>query len=478
MATAPISPAESFAQGDAAAQAFNDNMRKNMAYNALAKVYGPGAGAVQEMAAALAAKQAEAANTQAEADTRKALLPGVGEAQSAETGLKQAQASDMSAQAKQRADMLRFQGQAAIAGLVAQSDDPLKALDTYQPLLGSLGVSDQDYAAVRAAIAADPAHATAIYEALNRRAYPNQYLMTGAAKVGTDANGNSVLIGQTKGGAPIVTALPGVTPTQVTTSQTGQTNSTTRQKSQAETARHNVANEGLGAQRNAIAAAQAQTGAYRAGTAANNSQFGAAPGTSLPGGGAAQAPSGSAQAAAPSPTAGTLFDRLPPKGKQIAIGQAQNIVNQQTVLQSSNAIMDQVEKQISPFTSGPGAVLRWAPGTRPKDLEANLQTLKTQGLMTWLQSMKNAQGNTGIGRVLQSEANAAMTLYGNMEQDQSPSQLRYHLQLFRQSVNKLSATAQQGFKAQYGVDAQTALGGPAPAQQPLPGGFKYLGKVQ
>jgi hypothetical protein len=114
-------------------------------------------------------------------------------------------------------------------------------------------------------------------------------------------------------------------------------------------------------------------------------------------------------------------------------------------------------------------------------LKANLATLKAQGLMAWIGSLKNAQGQTGIGRVLQSEANAASNLYGNMEQDQSAKQLAFHAQLFRQTVNKLYQHANQSYTAFYGVAPHVAAGTedpmtPAPAGGgTLPAGWKYLG---
>lgn len=173
---------------------------------------------------------------------------------------------------------------------------------------------------------------------------------------------------------------------------------------------------------------------------------------------------GGPPAAAAQPAAGqgqTFFDRLPPKGRSAAISQATQLTNQSSNLANTNKIIDQVASQISPYTAGTGSLLKDLPGTAQKDLQANLATLKAQGLTSWIQSLKNQQGQTGVGRVLQSEANAAMNLYGNMEQDQSAKQLAFHLTLFRQAVNNLATHARAGFTTMYGKSPEDVLGLPA-----------------
>jgi hypothetical protein len=73
-----------------------------------------------------------------------------------------------------------------------------------------------------------------------------------------------------------------------------------------------------------------------------------------------------------------------------------------------------------------------------------------------------------------------MTLFGNMEQDQSAKQLAFHAKLFRQTVNKLYQHQQQAFQTMYGVAPHVAAGtddpmAKAPAAGALPSGWKYLG---
>lgn len=193
------------------------------------------------------------------------------------------------------------------------------------------------------------------------------------------------------------------------------------------------------------------------------------------------------RAGAPTPVAAAAaaLPPLPPKGQQMRAADAQALANQGTFLNSTHSILDQVTQQIGPYTSGAYARLADLPGTAATDLKANLATLKAQGLTAWITSLKNSQGQTGIGRVLQSEANAAMSLLGNMEQDQSPAQLAYHTRLFKTTLDQLYQHAQAGYKAKWGVDPNAVLGpsptapGSKPAAPPpglkLPPGFKYIG---
>lgn len=233
---------------------------------------------------------------------------------------------------------------------------------------------------------------------------------------------------------------------------------------------------------------RAQTGRINAGTAqaresvyAANQPFGPENPVSGMAPAAGGAPAAGAKPLTPAqanPTA--LFNRLPPKGKQAAISAATSIVNTGTNLANTNQILGTVLKQISPYTAGSGSLLKDLPGTQQADLKANLATLKAQGLMSWINSLKNQNGQTGIGRVLQSEANAATNLYGNMEQDQSAKQLAFHATLFKQTVNKLYQHSNQAFKAMYGVAPHEAIGSEEPnvSGTPLPTGWKYLGPAK
>lgn len=157
------------------------------------------------------------------------------------------------------------------------------------------------------------------------------------------------------------------------------------------------------------------------------------------------------------------FASLPPKGRQQALDAARTVVNSSQQLASIDDQIGNINKLISPLSIGVGSLTSGIPGTPANNLHAALSTLRSQGLTSWLQSLKSASGNTGIGRVLQSEATAAMNSFGALEQSQSESQFRYHLGIFQQRVHQLQSNAEQAFKQQYGTDVYSALGVQAPA---------------
>lgn len=448
------------------AQAFgslSDTIRKNTAFNALTHVYGPGGGAVQEMQADISGKQSKADLEAAQAGQAQALTAG------------EQQKTKFELSDHQRLGMYRT--------LTALEDsvDPKTgsvAPDEFDRIVGLAGdafspESPEHIAQVKAALTAPggAAHINTI-----RQALVGPTKVTGAPVVAQDAQGNSVLINKDQYGNPMQTQLaPGVVPVQQQRATTGQQNADTgvgrldvAKLSQKERAAYDLV-------KGAIARQNADTSARSEDLRANNSVFGqsgggAPPGPAAgPGAGNPQAAGGVAGAPG---TVAPLFNSLPPKGRQAAIGQASQLVNQKNNLTTMNSLLDTVDKQISPWTAGAGSLLSALPAAAAKDLKANLATLKAQGLTAWIQSMKNAQGQTGLGRVLQTEANAAMTLYGNMEQDQSAKQLAYHAQLFRKAVNNLYTTAHAGFKTMYGSDPEAIVGldnsGGAPAAGAAP----------
>jgi hypothetical protein len=464
--------ADAAAEGAQAFGALSDAVRKNAAFNALAKIYGPGGGAVQEFQS----KQAqEAAQT------------GLTTATTASTSATAAKTTQETGYASE--DHARIAHFRALTALTDSVDPKTGSVDpdVFDREVGAnaadLGIDSPDkLAAIKASVTAPggAAHLDTV-----RQALLGPTKVTGAPVVAQDADGNSVLINKDQYGNEVQTKLaPGVKPVAQQREDTGQQNADTAlgrldvsKLSQKEKAAYDLI-------KGKIAQQNANTSAGGLNLRTNNSVFGqsssAAPAGSA---GAPAGPAGGANVAnpqTPGPVTGApgtvapLFNSLPPKGKQAAIGQAQQLVNQKTNLDNVNTILDQVDKQISPWTAGAGSTLKMLPGGVQKDLQANLATLKAQGLTSWIQSLKNAQGQTGVGRVLQSEANAAMNLYGNMEQDQSAKQLAFHAQLFRKAVNNLHATARAGFKTMYGSDPEGVIGlsNPAPAAAAAPKGGK------
>lgn len=180
----------------------------------------------------------------------------------------------------------------------------------------------------------------------------------------------------------------------------------------------------------------------------------------------------------PSQGGKVAFDLLPPKGRQGALDQAQHLVNGAQQLASIDDQLNNVERMVSPLSVGLASVTSRIPGTPAHDMQAALTTLRSQGLTAWIQSMKNASGSTGMGRILQSEATAAMSAFGNLEHSQSESQFRYHLGIFKQRVHQLQGTAEQAFKQEYGTDPYAALGVDNPAgggASSSAGGWRVVG---
>ena len=429
-----------------------DMERKNDAYNALNHAYGP----------AIAYDPTNAFNA-ARASVAQQTIPT--QVQQEQENLKGTQLTNQSTAASNQT----MAGARAAALLATQANEdgsiPQDAYDRIiRPNAGVLGI--------------DPDHVDSFGQMLSQPGgvqhlqRVQQALMAGQPIAGApiqvlNPDGTTSLVMHTKTGGIVQQNLNGTT-APIINAQTGQ-------GKLAETGRHNRIME-------PIAQQNANSNAFRANTAANNSEFGNPNGT-LPQRGTAPAAapaSGPAAKSHPAIPPDSLFAKLPPKGKQEAIGQATQIVNQGTNLASTNKILDSVMGQINPYTAGTGSLLKDLPGTAQTDLKANLKTLQAQGLTSWISSLKNGKGQTGIGRVLQSEANAAMTLFGNMEQDQSAKQLAFHAQLFRTTVNRLYQHAQEGFHTMYGVDAHSALG-ETPAAAPgaaLPSGWSYLGAAK
>lgn len=456
-----------------------DNLRKNRALDALERIYGPTAGDPADAQANqnyLASTQQDPLKTQGMALGNTAQdLSNQGAAISNRT----AGASADAAGAYRMAQMLRAQANedGSIPPDVLQKTLTPDVLQTF-------GVDPAHNAQLLQILGS--AHGADALDHISQALLGPQKTVGGVA-YGTDASGHPVVILNTATGT-IQRSLNGTTPTT-------------------------VQNAGTSAFRAATGRQQAITAAGRLGLAAGNAEFPAlAPGATGPTqpiappapplqtGGISPAaidmlikkhgsvedaiaattdmPNGDNIAkaiadrwtqthgqggatATPQPAAipsDSLFAKLPPKGRNEAIGGAQNIVNQASNLQTINTLLDSVDTQIGAYTTGGGSLLDKIPGTAATDLKANLASLKAAGLTAWINSLKNSKGQTGIGRVLQSEANAAMAMFGNMEQEQSAGQLRFHSQLFRRAVNNLYQHAQQAYHAQYGVAPEAALG--------------------
>lgn len=412
-------------EGIEAGNAFTAANRKAAAFNALSKAYGPAV-----------AYDPATADSAAKASAQMPLAPAA-----AQTAQDQAQANLTTTNLTNQDTQGTQQRNAGVrAAMILKSTAlpdgsiPPEAFDKIvRPNAALLGI-DPAHIDQFGQMLGGPGGAQHLDSVAQGLQAPQQ-LGSGAPVVIKDAQGNGQILRFTKTGQPVYTALPkGAETVSQQRVDTGNVNAATGQV-RAQTGQY-----------------AAQTGRMREGVYAANQPFAA----ENPVSGGAPGASGAA------PVTNTLFDRLPPKGKAAAISTATSIVNTGTNLANTNQIIGNVLKQISPYTAGSGSLLKSLPGTQQADLKANLATLKAQGLMSWIASLKNQNGQTGIGRVLQSEANAATNLYGNMEQDQSAKQLAFHATLFKQTVNRLYQHSNQAFKAMYGKAPHEAIGSEEP----------------
>lgn len=446
--------------------------RRNDAYNALAKTYGPIAGD-PELATATANAQTTMANQpniQAANDAKAAALTAAQNQFGPSAGNPAAQTSNLANQetAETNNRQAQVRGVRMLQATIAPGSDSVDPA-AFDKVVGAnaktLGLTDPDQLAQFKAAVTAPGGAKHLDGIAQALLAPTK--VSGSTTVVRNADGTTSLARTDQYGNPIETPLaPGQTTAPLMNADTNRSKVPILQEN-ADTNRAGLP----------IKQQNANTAAYSANTRSNNSNFGnpggQAPQGSLPGdnrpsanfGGGNTLPkpsvdlihAGNADGTATTPT----FERLAPAGSKAratAIGSATQIVNQDTQLKNTNQIINKVQGQISPYTAGTGSLIDKLPGSAANDLRANLSSLKASGQMAWIASLKNASGQTGIGRVLQSEAKNAETLFGNMEQDQTTQQLQLHLRLFQQTVNQLHNTAQSAFKAQWGQDPYALLG--------------------
>lgn len=431
--------------------------RKTNAYNALAKIYGPIAGDPQAAINSANAQTAtvQAPLVQAAARAKAAALDTALQDFGPSAGNPEAQQQNQTNQAEQSQNLrqAQFRGIQMLKGSIPEGSDSVDPA-TFDRVVGAnaktLGLTDPDQLqAFRSAVTAPGGaqHLDTIGQALLA-----PMKVTGATQYGVGADGQPVAIVRDQYGNIVQQNMGG---TRVVPQQRADQGAAALPIKQQQ-ANAATANAATNAKKIPILQQNANTAAYSANTRSNNSAFGN-PGGQAGGTATVNTHVGNSDGTATTPA----FDKLAPvgsKARATAIGTATQIVNQDTQLQNTNNVISAVEKQITPYTSGTGSFLKDLPGSAQANLKANLQSLKASGQMAWIASLKNSAGQTGIGRVLQSEAKNAETLFGNMEQDQTAPQLALHLRLFKQTVNQLHNTAQQSFKAQWGQDPYALVG--------------------
>lgn len=431
--------------------------RKTSAYNALNKQYGPGI-AGDPQAAADAAKAALLQSTQAStADLTNETNQQQGAGQAALVSQYGAQAGSPETTSKvlgneDTANQVQRNAQTRAIKMLGNSvDQQSGAVDgaafdqLITPNAKALGFTDASQVAQLRAQLTAPGGGQHL-DTLATSLQAPVAMGSGAPVVIKNPDGTNTIRRYDKNGNPIDTTLA---PGQVPVTQQN-----------ANSTAENAATNRMGVP---IKQENANTAAYSAGTRANNSNFGNPNGGAPGQGGAAPASANPPPGHGPNPdgTATTpQFEKLAPvgsKARSTAIGNAQQIVNSDTMVQNFNNVAAQALQQI-PAGAGAGDLIKDLPGSVQKNLEANLLTMKSGELTAWVASMKNASGQTGMGRILLPEVNAAMSAFGNMDQGQTVGQLKYHLQIAQQAINQLHSTAATAFKSQWGQDPYALLG--------------------
>lgn len=450
-------------------------VRKTNAYNALAKVYGPMAGDPEAAQADASAEVATAnapnliAANKAKADALTAAQgqfgPSAGNPDAQSQNLQNA---DTQGTAQRQAQVRGIQMLKSSIPEGADSVDPA----TFDRVVGqnakTLGLTDPDQLAQFKAAVTAPGGATHL-DSISQ-ALMSPQTVVGAKPIVYGTDGKAYQVQTTKTGTTAMVPLGDVSQASVLNNN----NNMPIKKENADTAKAKLP----------ILQQNANTAAYSANTRSNNSNFGNPNGQASQGGSPTRAnPGGQASSAnthvanadgtATTPT----FDKLAPvgsKARATALGSAQQIVGQDITLQNANQVFGQALKQV-PAGAGPSSLIKSLPGSVQADLNANLATIKSQEQMAWIASMKNASGQTGIGRVLQSEAKNAESLFGNLGQEQTVGQLQLHLNLAQRAINQLHSTAQAAFKAQWGQDPYALMGatpGGTSATTPVPANLK------
>jgi len=123
------------------------------------------------------------------------------------------------------------------------------------------------------------------------------------------------------------------------------------------------------------------------------------------------------------------------KGKEKKQGDAGNLYGSIVV----NDAIDRGLPMINKLTAGfGGSLLSKIPGTDATDLTKLIDSVKANAGFDKLQAMREASPTGGaLGQVSDKEIRFLQSVFGSLDQDQSPEQLKYNLELFRYVYNSM-----------------------------------------
>jgi hypothetical protein len=130
-------------------------------------------------------------------------------------------------------------------------------------------------------------------------------------------------------------------------------------------------------------------------------------------------------------------------------------------------------------SAGAWSVTKFIPDTAAANAAATLKTAAGDMLLQQINNLKEGgkNGGTGVGRIMQAEIPLFANAYANLEQDQSPAQLKQNLQKAMDIIQGARSRMATYYGAHYGVDVPADMSGPNAAltqRQPTAGDVAYL----
>lgn len=115
--------------------------------------------------------------------------------------------------------------------------------------------------------------------------------------------------------------------------------------------------------------------------------------------------------------------------------------------------IDNILPKVNLFTAGfAGSKMANTPGTPAHDLAKNLGTIKAIAGFDELQALRDSSPTGGaLGQVSERELEFLQSVVANIENSQSPEQLRENLEIFRQASREAWANVRAAYEQDYGV---------------------------
>jgi len=121
-----------------------------------------------------------------------------------------------------------------------------------------------------------------------------------------------------------------------------------------------------------------------------------------------------------------------------------------------NQDIDDIIPDISGFTAGVGSLVDFAPGTPQRDLAANLDTILAKVGFQKLSEMRaNSPTGGALGNVTENEIKFLQASVSNVQNSQSPAQLKENLQKLKKRIGRSRRAIERAYKRDlktFGID--------------------------